>query len=117
MDRRKVANELDTIIRLVERVQSSIASHDRESFEQDHDAADANTYRLAMIAEHCNHLPDDLKARHPNIPWKEMVGLRNIVSHAYDAIDTGIVWSAATMRIEEIGAMCHAEQLRLENER
>ncbi|ARR55509.1 hypothetical protein HY78_19725 [Rhizorhabdus wittichii DC-6] len=116
MDDRKLAHELETIELLVARARETVGKHDRRSFAEDRDAVDATAYRLAMIGEHCKRLPPDLQERHPNLPWRQMVGLRNIVSHAYDEIDTGIIWSAATARLDEIGRMCRDEKGRLDPE-
>lgn len=117
MDSEKLARELETIALLIERARETVAKHDADSFANNLDAVDATAYRLAMIGEHCKRLPVDLQERHPELPWRQMVGLRNIVSHAYDKIDTGIVWSAATARLDEIEEMCREEMARLEAER
>ncbi|MFT4027544.1 MAG: DUF86 domain-containing protein [Novosphingobium sp.] len=117
MDGEKLAHELETIALLVGRARETIDRHDAESFAVDRDAVDVTAYRLAMIGEHCKRLPADLQERHPNLPWRQMVGLRNIVSHAYDEIDTGIIWSAASVRLGEIDKMCREERLRLDLER
>jgi len=116
MDSEKLARELETIALLIERARETVAKHDADSFANNLDAVDATAYRLAMIGEHCKRLPVDLQERHPELPWREMVGLRNIVSHAYDQIDTGIVWSAATERLDEIEKMCREEKARIEAE-
>ncbi|QEH81421.1 DUF86 domain-containing protein [Sphingomonas sp. C8-2] len=117
MDNDKLARELETIALLIERARETVAKHDADSFANNFDAVDATAYRLAMIGEHCKRLPTDLQERHPELPWRQMVGLRNIVSHAYDMIDTGIVWSAATARLDEIEQMCREEAARIEAER
>jgi uncharacterized protein with HEPN domain len=115
MDRDKLARELETISLLVARIRESTSRHDAASFANDRDAIDATAYRLAMIGEHCKRLPGDLQNRHPGIPWRQMIGLRNVVSHAYEVVDTGIVWSAATLRLDAIARMCREETARLES--
>jgi uncharacterized protein with HEPN domain len=72
------------------------------------EAYDALTYRLAMIGETCKKLPDDIKARHSHLPWREMVTFRNFASHDYFGVDARLVWQAAkslgpvkTMMLEE----------------
>lgn len=116
MDAPKLAHELNLILIIIERVRASVESRDLESFSANNEAVDAVAYRLAMIGEHCKRLPDAVKTRYAHIPWENMVGLRNIVSHGYDIVDTGIVWHAATRRLEDVRAMCHAELARLQPE-
>lgn len=43
-------------------------------------------------------LPEDVRALAPEIPWSEIIGMRNILVHGYFDIDTYIVWDAATRR-------------------
>lgn len=113
MDQDKLAQELETISLLVARAQETVGKHDGDSFEKDRDAIDVIAYRLAMIGEHCKRLPSELQERHPELPWRQMIGMRNVVSHAYEEIDTGVVWSAATLRLDDIEKMCREEMLRL----
>lgn len=51
---------------------------------------------LLNIGEFCTHLSDDFKAKYPNIPWKEVIGMRTQLAHAYHLIDSEIVWTAAS---------------------
>ena len=114
MDRAKLVRELETISLLASRVRETVVKHEGGSFANDRDAIDATAYRLAMIGEHCKRLPEELQERHPEIPWRQMIGLRNVVSHAYEEIDTGIVWLAATQRLDAIETMCREEIARLD---
>ena len=84
-----------------------------ESFRLSDEAIDAMTYRLSMIGEHGKRLPDDLKRRHPEVPWREMTGLRNIVVHGYDNVSPAIIWETATGSLQAIRDMAVAELRRL----
>lgn len=72
---------------------------------------DALTYRLAMIGETSKKLPDEVKARHPHLPWREMATFRNFASHDYFGVDPQLVWQAA-MSLEPIKAMVREEAAR-----
>ena len=50
----------------------------------------------------------ELRARHPEIPWADMVAFRNIVSHEYHRIDPALVWEALHA-LDEIAAMVDDE--------
>lgn len=45
-----------------------------------------------MIGEGVTRLPEDARERHPDVPWREMVALRNRLIHGYDDVDHDIVW-------------------------
>lgn len=47
---------------------------------------------LEMIGEGVTRLPEDVRERHPDVPWREMVALRNRLIHGYDDVDHDIVW-------------------------
>ena len=47
---------------------------------------------LEIIGEAGNRVPEDQRARIPNIPWPQIVGLRNRLIHGYDEVDFDILW-------------------------
>ena len=47
---------------------------------------------LEIISEASRRLPDDLKARHPSIAWKEMAGAGSVYRHDYEEVDADEVW-------------------------
>jgi uncharacterized protein with HEPN domain len=48
---------------------------------------------LEIISEASRRLPDDLKARHPSIPWRDIAGAGNIYRHEYEDVEARIVWN------------------------
>ncbi|MGI8608150.1 MAG: HepT-like ribonuclease domain-containing protein [Candidatus Dormibacteria bacterium] len=44
---------------------------------------DGIIWRLETIGEATTHLTPELKARHPEIPWRDITGFRNIAAHGY----------------------------------
>ena len=72
------------------------------------DEQDLTAYRLSVIGENANKLSDGLKARYPDIPWREMYAFRNIISHDYTAIVPRFIWAAAH-ELDAIEAMCQTE--------
>ncbi len=53
------------------------------------------------MGEASRNLPDDFKAKFTQIPWKKIIGLRNIVLHEYINIDLDIIWDIITKNIPE----------------
>jgi uncharacterized protein with HEPN domain len=54
-------------------------------------------HHLQLIVEVSNHLSDELTERNQNIPWADIVGLRNILVHQYFGIDLRQVWETAEL--------------------
>ena len=53
---------------------------------------DAVVRRFEIIGEAAGRISDELKSKHPAIPWKEMKLMRNLVIHQYDSVDYSQVW-------------------------
>jgi uncharacterized protein with HEPN domain len=48
--------------------------------------------QLEVMGEAARNLSEDLRNKHPEIPWRQMVGLRNRMIHAYFNVDLQIIW-------------------------
>ena len=57
---------------------------------------------LEIISEASRHIPADVQAQHPNIPWRQVADIGNRIRHAYHAIDPEIVWEIATADLVEL---------------
>lgn len=61
---------------------------------------DAVIRRIEIIGEATKKLPLDFKEKHPDIPWKEMAGMRDIIVHEYFGVDIKLTWRVATEDIK-----------------
>ena len=57
---------------------------------------------LQIIGEASRALPEDVRALSPEVPWANIIGMRNILVHGYFDIDTDIVWNAATRDVPAV---------------
>ncbi len=57
---------------------------------------DGILHNFHVIGEAVKRLPDDLRGAHADIPWKDIAGMRDIISHAYFALDLDILWAGIT---------------------
>jgi len=63
-----------------------------EVFLDDVRLQDSVIRRLEIIGEAARRVSEQTRSQHPDLPWREMVTLRNIVIHEYDNVDLTIVW-------------------------
>lgn len=63
----------------------------RESFFEDTMVQDAVIRNLEVIGEAVRSLPPELKRRHPEIPWRSITALRNVLIHEYFGVDLEMV--------------------------
>jgi len=64
----------------------------REQFLADTLVQDAVFRRLEVIGEAVKGIDDELRARHPEVPWKEIAGLRDVLIHGYFGVIPERVW-------------------------
>jgi uncharacterized protein with HEPN domain len=71
-------------------LENEIDSYDL--FLRDEKTRDAIMYRLIILGEAANQIPDKFQENHPEIPWSSIIGTRNVIIHGYDQVKLQIVW-------------------------
>jgi uncharacterized protein with HEPN domain len=61
-------------------------------------------HALLIIAEAAKHIPADMKASQPSVPWHKIHGLGNLLRHEYHRIDPEILWSIVDEFLEPLDA-------------
>ncbi|HEX2366861.1 MAG TPA: HepT-like ribonuclease domain-containing protein [Bradyrhizobium sp.] len=59
-------------------------------------------HALLIVAEAAKHIPDRLKEKRPEVPWKRIHGLGNMLRHEYRRIDSDILWSVVTENLDDL---------------
>jgi len=47
---------------------------------------------LEVMGDAVKRLPDELRTRHPQLPWKKIAGTRDYIAHGYDSVDYDVIW-------------------------
>jgi uncharacterized protein with HEPN domain len=66
---------------------------------------DAVIRRIEIIGEAAAHLSETTRREIPELPFRRMRGMRNVVAHDYANVDVRIVWEVATVHIPEVSAV------------
>ena len=59
-------------------------------------------HHLTVIGEAISRLSVELRGRYPDVPWRQIIGVRHRIVHAYSDLDWQILWDAA---IDDIPAL------------
>lgn len=87
---------LEDIVEAGRAIARFLTTTDLVRFSADEVVQSAFLHKLTVIGEAAARLTPELKARHADMPWADIVAFRNIVVHAYFSIDLAIVWTAVT---------------------
>lgn len=104
---RDIAHHIDLAIHFA-------AGFDCEAFVADPRTVYAVTRCLEIISEASRRLPDELKARHPAIAWKQMAGAGNIYRHDYEDVATSYVWTTLRNHLPALHAVIEQELAALD---
>jgi uncharacterized protein with HEPN domain len=58
--------------------------------------------QLLVIGEAANHVSSEYQEAHPEIPWRQMIALRNVLAHEYGEIKVDRIYAAATVSVPEL---------------
>jgi uncharacterized protein with HEPN domain len=104
-DRRLPVLYLSEMLASMDKIERYIGEISYEEFIHEEQLVDAVERNIEKIGEAAAAIPDDIRNRHPEVPWKTIVGLRNKVIHHYFAVDTEVLYQIATKNIPETKGM------------
>lgn len=90
--KRKGPERIVHIKECVENILESTKDVSKDSFEENIVLQTAITRWIEIIGEATKYVPDEIITAHPEIPWKEMAGMRDIVVHDYDDVNVDEIW-------------------------
>jgi len=99
---RREPSFLKDILSACRKIESIVAATSEGAFLQDEVLPAAVLHHLTVIGEAVSGLSAELRERHPEVPWRQIVALRHRIVHAYFDLDWQILWDAATGDIPEL---------------
>ena len=102
MKKRPAVIFLEDILQAIKKIEKYTNDLNYERFRSDEKSVDAVIRNLEIIGEASKNIPSELKDKFPQIPWKKMMSLRNIVAHEYFGIDLRIIWEIASKNLPEV---------------
>jgi uncharacterized protein with HEPN domain len=100
--RRDIKLYLEDILAAIEKINAYTEGISFEQLHQQGMLLDAVLHNLEIIGEAAKHMPNDLRARYPQVEWRKIAGLRDIVAHEYFGISLEIVWDILKNKLPEL---------------
>ena len=83
---------LEDMLTSMLRIEEYIGEMEFKEFKMNYMVVDAIVRNFEIIGEASKNVPIEIQNKYPQIPWKKMYGLRNLISHEYFGIDYEMIW-------------------------
>lgn len=93
---------VEDILDAMEKAETMLGAVEFQEFVDDFRINFVVVRALEIIGEATKRLPLSLREQYPDIPWKQMAGMRDRIIHGYDAIDYQVVWDAVKQEIPPV---------------
>ncbi|GAB5465206.1 MAG: DUF86 domain-containing protein [Candidatus Kapaibacteriales bacterium] len=87
---------LEDILECIEKIEEYIEDLSEKEFEENTEKQDAVIRRIEIIGEAAKNISEETRTKYPDIRWKEMAGMRDIVIHQYFGVSIGMIWRVAS---------------------
>lgn len=87
---------LEEIYESIDLIGRYVSGLTEKEFEENIEKQDAALRRIEIIGEAVKNLSNTTRTQYPDIPWKEMAGMREVVIHQYFGVTLGMIWRVAT---------------------
>lgn len=97
---------LKDILEAVRRIGSYTVNMDLVAFAKNDMAIDAVIRNLEVIGETAGRIPEEIRAGSPEIEWRKIIALRNVLAHEYFGVHTKIVWDVIVDKLPPLAGAC-----------
>ena len=73
-----------------------------DDFVNDEKTIDSVVRNLEIIGEASKNVPEEIRSKYSEIPWGDMIGMRNKIIHVYFVVEPAIVWKAVKEELPEL---------------
>ena len=92
---------LEDMLKSMDRIEEYLSNLDFKKFKQTYLVVDAIIRNFEIIGEASKNIPPNIQEKYPEIPWKKMYGLRNLIAHEYFGIDYEMIWEIARKNLPQ----------------
>ncbi len=102
MSGRNIKLYLRDILQAIEAIEVFVKDMDFEGFKDSDLVSSAVIRKFEIIGEATRNIPQEIRKRYPDIPWRTMVGFRDKLIHFYFGIKHELVWETIKSRLPEL---------------
>ena len=81
---------IEDILESIKLIEEYLGNISKENFGNNQKLKDSIVRRLEIIGEAVKNIPDDFRKKYPEVPWKKIAGLRDVIIHTYFNIDLNV---------------------------
>lgn len=93
---------LKHILESIEWIEKDTKGMSKDDFLQNVPIQDAVIRRIEIIGEAIRNLPSELKKEKADVPWQDIMDMRNKIIHEYFGVDLGLVWEVVKKDVPEL---------------
>ncbi len=94
----------DDVLQAIANIEADTLGLDFEKFAADRRVRQLVERNLEILSEASRRIPDHLKAAEPDVPWREIAGIGNVLRHDYGGVRPDILWGVRTHRLAALKA-------------
>ena len=93
---------IEHMLDAISKATKSLSGLTLEQFRSNDDKVAAAERYVTIVGEAASMVSADMKARYPNVPWREAADMRNFIMHEYMKVDVSLVWAAVKNDFPEL---------------
>lgn len=92
----------EDILECIQRIEDYTEGLSEKEFEENTEKQDAVIRRIEIIGEAVKNISKVTRTKYPNVRWREIAGMRDVVIHQYFGVTVGLVWRVVTSDIPDL---------------